>query len=84
MISTAATVASSARVGATKVSVVVLSIAGQDGRTLIIVLKEIEVVSPAVVIVSEPVAPGTRVPPFRSSTVAIPVASVVKVVLKDT
>jgi hypothetical protein len=68
---------------ATRVSVVVLSIAGQDGKTFTIDTIVKEAVEPAVPIVSEAVAPGTRTPPFCSSTVAVPVASVVKVVVKD-
>jgi hypothetical protein len=68
----------------TRVSVTVLSIAGQEGRTLTIVVKETDLVSPAVVTVSEPEAPGIATPPSLNSTVATPVSAVVKVVLKVT
>ena len=84
MILTAAVVAVRSIPVATKVRVVVLSIAAHDGRTFTMVAKAMDLVSPAVVIVSEPTAPGTVVTPFLSSTVAIPVSVVVNVVLNDT
>jgi hypothetical protein len=84
VILTAAVVAVRSIPVATKVRVVVLSIAAHDGRTLTMVAKAIDLVSPAVVIVSEPVAPGIGVTPFLSSTVAVPVAVVVNVVLNVT
>ena len=69
---------------ATTVMVAVLSMAVHDGRTLTIVEIAILVISPAVVIVTDAVAPGIAIPPFLSSTVAVPVSVVVKVVLRVT
>jgi hypothetical protein len=53
------------------VSLVVLSIAGQDGNTLIMVEK-FRVPTPPTAIVVDAVAPGTAVEPFISSTVTSP------------
>ena len=70
--------------GEATVKIAVLSIAQQDGRTFTMVENAMDFVSPAVVIVSEPSAPGIAVPPFCSSTVASPVVVVVNVVLNVT
>jgi hypothetical protein len=48
------------------VRVVVLSMAQQDGRTLIIVAKATECSSVVAAIVALAVAPGTATPPFNS------------------
>ena len=66
------------------VRVVVLSIAQQDGRTLIIVAKATECSSVVAATVALAVAPGTATPPFNSSTVTFPAAVSVIVPLKVT
>jgi hypothetical protein len=66
------------------VSVVVLSIAQQEGRTLTIVAKETVLSSVVAAIVVVASAPGISIPFFKSETVTTPAAVLATVPLKVT
>jgi hypothetical protein len=81
---TLAVVASRAIPVTTNASDAILHTIAHEGATLIMVAKEIDFVSPAVVIVSAPFAPGTAIPLFCNSITTSPAVAVVNVVLKVT